>query len=50
MSTKTAIEQQICPFTLEPCEDWCTQDVMNEHKICSFTLEQCCLISQAAET
>jgi len=34
-------EVEICPFTLEPCEDCCEQKVFEHRKLCPFTLEIC---------
>lgn len=41
MSVKTTPGQNICPFTLEPCEYCSEWETVNEKKICPFTLEPC---------
>ena len=43
MVTRTAREQEICPFTLEPCEHCCDRKADNGQGICPFTLEPCSL-------
>lgn len=41
MSPVMETKREICPFTLEICEDCCERKILNHKKICSFTLEPC---------
>jgi len=42
MSASIANVGEVCPFTLELCEDCCVKRISNHREICFFTLEPCC--------
>lgn len=43
MSTRTVHKEEICPFTLEPCDHCCVRVMNTGLQICPFTLEPCLL-------
>jgi hypothetical protein len=41
MFAETKLKQEVCPFTLEPCEVCRERKILGNQEICSFTLEPC---------
>jgi len=41
MFVATEAKPEVCPFTLDLCEECCEQKIIQHQGICSFTLEPC---------